>query len=128
MAALMGKLEAEVDYKSSADKFYNIIGSQSYHIANASGTVHEAEVHEGDWETTGSVRQWKFTVDGNVENFKDRVEIDDENKTVVPKSEGGSVKVTLEYEKLNKNVPPPTMYLDLIVSIIKDIDAHVLKA
>nr|POE52686.1 mlp-like protein 43 [Quercus suber] len=62
MAALMGKLEAEVDYKSSADKFYNIIGSQSYHIANASGTVHEAEVHEGDWETTGSVRQWKFTV------------------------------------------------------------------
>ncbi|KAK7822879.1 hypothetical protein CFP56_036022 [Quercus suber] len=45
MAALMGKLEAEVDYKSSADKFYNIIGSQSYHIANASGTVHEAESH-----------------------------------------------------------------------------------
>nr|XP_023898871.1 MLP-like protein 34 [Quercus suber] len=111
MAALMGKLEAEVDYKSSADKFYNIIGSQSYHIANASGTVHEAEVHEGDWETTGSVRQWKFTVG-----------------KVVPKSEGGSVKVTLEYEKLNKNVPPPTMYLDLIVNIIKDIDAHVLKA
>ncbi|XP_075658835.1 MLP-like protein 43 [Castanea sativa] len=126
MAALMGKLEAEVDYNSSADKFYNI-SSQSYHIANASDTVREAEVHD-DWETTGSVRIWKFTVDGNVENFKDKVEIDDENKMVLPKSEGGSVKVTLEYEKLNENVPPPTKYLDLIVNIINDIDAHDLKA
>jgi hypothetical protein len=37
------------------------------------------------------------------------------------------VKVTLEYEKLNENVPPPTKYLDFIVDVFEDIDAHLLK-
>ncbi len=47
---------------------------------------------------------------------------------IVPKSEGDSVKVTLEYEKLNENVPPPTKYLDFIVDVFEVIDAHLLKA
>lgn len=90
------------------------------------------------------------TTEGNVETLKEKVEIDEANKKVtltaleghcldlyrtykvifqiVPKSEGGSVKVTIEYEKLNENVPPPTKYIDFIVNLFKDIDAHALKA
>ena len=60
--ALTSKLETELEFKSSADKVYSIISSQNYHVANASDTVHEVEVHEGDWQTTGSVKLWKFTV------------------------------------------------------------------
>ena len=88
--------------------------------------------------------------EGNFETFKERVEVDDANKKVtltalkghcldlyktykviyqvVPKSEVGSVKVTIEYEKLNENVPPPTKYIDFIVNLFKDIDVHALKA
>ena len=78
--------------------------------------------------------------EGNVETFKEKVEVDDANKKVtltalkghcldlyktykviyqvVPKSEVGSVKVTIEYEKLNENVPPPTKYIDFIVNLL----------
>ncbi|KAM3705403.1 hypothetical protein ACJW31_03G077500 [Castanea mollissima] len=148
--ALTSKLESELEFKSSADKVYSIVSSQNYHVANASDTVHEVDIHEGDWQTTGSVKLWKYTVEGNVETLKEKVEIDEANKKVtltaleghcldlyrtykvifqvVPKSEGGSVKVTIEYEKLNENVPPPTKYIDFIVNLFKDIDAHALKA
>ncbi|KAM4119705.1 hypothetical protein ACJW30_03G079700 [Castanea mollissima] len=140
--ALTSKLESELEFKSSADKVYSIVSSQNYHVANASDTVHEVDIHEGYWQTTGSVKLWKYTVG--------KVEIDEANKKVtltaleghcldlyrtykvifqiVPKSEGGSVKVTIEYEKLNENVPPPTKYIDFIVNLFKDIDAHALKA
>lgn len=60
--ALTSKLETELEFKSSADKVYSIISSQNYHVANASDTVDEVEIHEGDWQTTGSVKLWKYTV------------------------------------------------------------------
>nr|POE46268.1 mlp-like protein 328 [Quercus suber]POF19200.1 mlp-like protein 328 [Quercus suber] len=88
--------------------------------------------------------------EGNVETFKEKVEADVANKKVTltaleghcldlyktykviyqvaPKSDGGSVKVTIEHKKLNENVPPPTKYIDFIVNLFKDIDTHALKA
>jgi hypothetical protein len=92
------------------------------------------------------------TTEGEVEVLKEKVEVDDEKKLViltaleghclnlyksykvifqvtpVSKTEGGSVKITLEYEKLNENIPPPNKYLDLVVNLVKDLDAHILKA
>ena len=88
--------------------------------------------------------------DGQVEDFKEKVETDKENKTtshtvleghclsqyrsykaifqVIPKREGGSVKITLEYEKLSQDIPPPKKYLDFIVHVFKDADAHLLNS
>ncbi|KAK7827604.1 mlp-like protein 43 [Quercus suber] len=61
--ALVGKLEADVEIKAPADKFFNILRSEIHHIPNiSSDKVHGVEVHEGDWETSGSVKLWKFTV------------------------------------------------------------------
>ncbi|CAL8995140.1 unnamed protein product, partial [Prunus brigantina] len=101
-------------------------------------------------ETSGSVKLWKYTVDGNVETLKEKVEIDEANKLVsltalegshvldnyksykiilqvTPKSEGGLVKITLEYQRLNENDPPPHKYHRFLVNVIQDIDAHRLK-
>ena len=61
--ALVGKQEADVEIKAPADKFFNILRSKIHHIPNiSSDKVHGVEVHEGDWETLGSVKFWKFTV------------------------------------------------------------------
>ena len=46
----------------------------------------------------------------------------------VPKGEGCLAKLSIEYEKLNANVPPPNKYLNMMAHISKDIDAHIQKA
>ncbi|KAJ7942966.1 MLP protein [Quillaja saponaria] len=151
--SLVGKLEADVEIKTPAEKFYNLLKSQNHHIPNASSDkVHSIEVHEGDWETSGSVKLWKYTAEGNLEVFKERVEADKENKTVsftaveghvldlykkykvnfkvTPKTsgEGGLVKITVEYEKKNDSIPDPNKYLQFAIHVVQDIDAHLIKA
>ena len=64
--AQVRKLEAEVQIKAGAEKFYNVMKSQSQQIPKASSDKLQAvEVLEGDWETAGSVKLWKGTV-GNI--------------------------------------------------------------
>lgn len=92
--------------------------------------------------------------DGKIESFKEKVEIDEANKSVsltavdghvleqyrsykvtfqvIPKSDdtqegAGLVKITVEYGKLNENDAPPHKYLSIPVNIVKDVDAHLLK-
>ena len=61
--ALTGKLEAETEIKVSADKFFKIFRSQAHHIPNASSDkIHKIEVHEGDWESHGSIKHWSYTI------------------------------------------------------------------
>ena len=88
--------------------------------------------------------------DGTSGTFKEKVELDDVNKSVtlvglegdvfqeyksfkaihhaVPKGNGCLAKLSIEYEKLNPNVPPPNKYLNMVAQIAKDIDAHIQKA
>ncbi|XP_004297382.1 PREDICTED: MLP-like protein 43 [Fragaria vesca subsp. vesca] len=147
-------LEAVVEIKSSADKVYSLISIEHHNVPKASSDkVHDVAVHEGDWETTGSIKLWKYTIDGTVETLKEKVEIDEANKRVsltaleghvlnkyrsikiiyqvIPKSNEGAdhlVKVTLEYEKLNESDQPPNNYLSFCVNVIKDIDAHLIAS
>lgn len=61
--ALTGKLEIETEIKAPADKFFKIFRSQAHHLPNiCSDKIHKIEVHEGDWETQGSVKHWSLTV------------------------------------------------------------------
>ncbi|KAM5585436.1 MLP-like protein 43 [Rosa sericea] len=146
-------LEALVAVKSSADKLYAIISTEHHNVPKASSdTVHDVAVHEGDWKTSGSIKLWKYTIDGTVETIKEKVEIDEANKRVsltaleghmleqyrslkfiyqvIPKSDegGNQVKITLEYEKLNESDQPPHKYLRLVVNVIKDIDAYLIAS
>ncbi|KAK2635472.1 hypothetical protein Ddye_030264 [Dipteronia dyeriana] len=146
--ALSGKLEADIEIKASAEKYFNIFKSQCQHLPNiSSSNLQGVDLHEGDWDTHGSVKLWKYTVEGREESYKEKIEIDDENLAVTlvglegdvfknykswkatfqatPKGEGNSViKHILEYEKLNQDVPVPNPYLDFIVRISKDIASH----
>ena len=83
--------------------------------------------------------------------FKERVELDDANKAVilhglegdvfqyyksfkpvyqfVHRDEGSNIaKVSIEYEKLSEEVAAPDKYIRLMTNLVKDLDAHFIKA
>ncbi|GAV67502.1 LOW QUALITY PROTEIN: Bet_v_1 domain-containing protein, partial [Cephalotus follicularis] len=145
------RVETEVELKSPPEKIYNLLKKEAYLIPVASpANLQSIEVHEGDWETHGSVRIWNYTLEGKAETFKERIELDDNLKVAlvgldgdvfkfyksykaiihyVPKGEETLAKVALEYEKLSEDVPDPIYkYLDLVVTVTKDKDAHLAKA
>ncbi|CAL8097414.1 unnamed protein product [Prunus armeniaca] len=46
-----------------ADKFYKIFASQMHLLPNVSSDkIQGVELHEGDWETAGSVKHWDYTL------------------------------------------------------------------
>jgi uncharacterized membrane protein len=60
--ALSGKVESEVEIQAPAAKFYHFYRKQLEHLPNISTHIHGARVHEGDWGTIGSVKQWEYTI------------------------------------------------------------------
>ncbi|OMO99672.1 hypothetical protein COLO4_13150 [Corchorus olitorius] len=134
----------------AADRFFCILRRENHQIPNAaSEKVHNVEVHEGDWEAHGSIKLWKYTVEGKEEILKEKVLVDDANKSVIfvaleghvmeefksykiiykvaPKTDESSmVKITLDYEKLNENIPDPNKYLQFLVNLVKDIESHLI--
>ncbi|XP_047158041.1 MLP-like protein 43 [Vigna umbellata] len=151
---LSGKVEAEVDIKASADKFFHVFRKQLQHLPNISSErIHSAVLHEGDWENDDAVKHWEFSIEGKKTSAKEKIEVvDDDNKTItfsvfdgeigesykslratlqtIDKENGGIVKWTYEYEKLSENIrgPSPESILDFAVFVTKDIDDHLGKA
>ncbi|CAN0839679.1 MLP-like protein 328 [Linum grandiflorum] len=149
MSAMSGKLEAEVELKAPPAKFYNIFRKTAHHVpTHAPSNIQDVKVHEGDWDCHDTIKIWNYTCEGKQEVFKEKVEFDDANKTaklvgvdgdvmkiykvynviyhLVPKADDpdrGVCKLTIEYEKLNPDVPPPTKYMDFVVSLTKNLDA-----
>src|SRR5690606_30869387 len=93
---------------------------------------------------------WVLFADGKVEKMKERVEIDEENKSmtvfvfegdvmenyssfkcnlqIIPKIHGRSIaRWSWEYEKLNSDSPAPNKYMDFAVYLTKDIESNLLK-
>ncbi|CAH8346874.1 unnamed protein product [Eruca vesicaria subsp. sativa] len=85
------------------------------------------------------------------EIFKEKREIDDENKTMtvrgleghvmelfkvydligqfIPKTEDSCIcKITMVWEKRNDDVPEPSSYMKLLESMVVDMEDHVLRA
>ncbi|GLT78410.1 hypothetical protein SLA2020_499470 [Shorea laevis] len=147
------RLEAYVEIKASAHKFYEVFRSRPHHVPNISPSrIPSVDVHQGDWQTHGSVKVWKYSLDGKkVLTYKERVEFDDESKTVtlvglegdvfedfknyitvfqaIPKDDSLSVvKGVIEYEKLKEDGPDGIKNLDFVVGLIKDIEAHLVQA
>ncbi|XP_028759037.1 MLP-like protein 328 [Neltuma alba] len=134
-------LEATKQLRSPPEKIFNFLKSQNQKIPNATDKVHDVEVLNGDWVTPGSVKLWKFTLEGKEEVFKERVEVDEENKTLTYIALGGNVmelyksyrlilkvemngtvKLRIEYEKTNGEVPPPHRYLQFSLNLLKEIE------
>ncbi|KAJ4950633.1 hypothetical protein NE237_027465 [Protea cynaroides] len=150
---LTGNFTFELEIKSPADKYFDgwkDIGAL-FSKAIPDGT-HKSEVHEGDGKSVGSINSYCFVLDGTtVATGKGKVEsIDEENKTVTFSGFGGHleeryskcklnvevfkkdgknlVKGTIEYEKLNEEIPEPINYLDVAIKFAKGLDAHLLQA
>ncbi|PQM41328.1 hypothetical protein Pyn_24875 [Prunus yedoensis var. nudiflora] len=58
--ALVGKLDTEVEMNAPADKFRKYLRAKLLHLLPnvSSNKVQGVELHEGDWETAGSVKHW----------------------------------------------------------------------
>ncbi|KAL3731344.1 hypothetical protein ACJRO7_028251 [Eucalyptus globulus] len=151
MANLHGKLEAEVELKSPADKFFKLWRSETHKMPTVSSkNVQELNLHEGDWDQHGAIKIWNYTVDGKSEQFKEKVEFDDNNMSVtlhgieghiydvykvykpvckvIPKEEGSVAKLSIECEKYKASDPNPDSYMAVFIEMTKDIDAHVSSA
>ncbi|XP_050231622.1 MLP-like protein 328 [Mercurialis annua] len=143
-------LETVLELKSSAEQFLSLWKGRAHQVPDHTpSNIHAVHVHEGDWETSGCILVWKYTIDGRKEVFKQKLTVDDEKKQVImigvggdllnmykvynivweltPKPQGSSTKITVEYEKLNETVPAPHSYLDFLVQITKDMDEGIIK-
>ncbi|KAI4379101.1 hypothetical protein MLD38_005438 [Melastoma candidum] len=88
----MGLLEADVHTNSPADALFKLLAEEVHNVPDASSdNVHSVQLHEGDWATTGSVKLWTYTIDGRKEVFKEKVEIDKENRVMMLVAVGGDI-------------------------------------
>ncbi|XP_062109596.1 MLP-like protein 34 [Humulus lupulus] len=152
--AQLTKLEAQMDIMSSAEKFYETYSNKQYLLPKiCPNIVKDIELIKGGWESVGSIRQCTYVPTGKSQIDTSMIEAKDEkNKSitmkmlggevmkqyssfiftvqVTKKSEGGGgsiVKLSIECEKQNENVPCPTVYVEFARLFFSAIDAYLVK-
>ncbi|XP_010533364.1 PREDICTED: major latex protein 146 [Tarenaya hassleriana] len=134
-------LELEMQLKVAADNFYDVFKKKEDISTDKTEVV---AVHHRDSQSNSSTQSWSFIVEGKVEHIKEKIELDEQNKTVsfiavegdvmkqyksykitlhvVPTGEGCIAKWTWEYEKLHDDVPPPTKYASSVADFSRDLE------
>ncbi|GFY88319.1 hypothetical protein Acr_06g0002590 [Actinidia rufa] len=151
--AAPGKLDVEVELKSSADKFWQGIRDSTTLFPKVLPNDYKSiQVLEGDGKSVGSIRLVHFAEAGSpvVTFTKEKIEaVDEEKKTlsysvidgdllkfyknfkatlvVSPKGEGSSVKWDCEFQKASEEIPDPNLIRDFAAKTFQDLDAY-LKA
>ncbi|KAL6998826.1 hypothetical protein U1Q18_041709 [Sarracenia purpurea var. burkii] len=56
------KVETEVEIKANVEDIFHICSGRKAHLAPklCPEIVHKVDLHEGDWETHGSIKVWTF--------------------------------------------------------------------
>ncbi|KAK9698393.1 hypothetical protein RND81_08G101200 [Saponaria officinalis] len=142
--AKIQRVEGEIELKCEADKFFEVWARKPYLASKMCPDKHpKIELHEGDWDSVGSILTWNYVlvqfvsnvinkcvtyniVDGDVfktfyKSFKPKVQ-------AIQKGERCIVNWNFEFEKKNESAPEPTKYLDFLLSCAKDIDHHLSQA
>ncbi|KAL9231109.1 hypothetical protein vseg_006372 [Gypsophila vaccaria] len=146
-----GKLEVEVDIKSSGDVFHELLRYNPHHVSNIMpDDVHSCDIHEGEFGQLGSSITWDYTCDGKKCFAKEIIEEIDEDKKlirfkvtegnlledvksmtivmqVIPKGEIDAIMWTIEFEKIEDIGPYPIAFMDLLIEITRSIEAHHLQ-
>ncbi|PON94463.1 Bet v I type allergen [Trema orientale] len=154
--AQIEKLETQVDVKSSPERFYQTFVRKHYLLPKLCPNVlKDVQRINGEWDSVGAVIQYSFVPEGNLSSHIDtlRVDaIDEKNKSIrykvldgseaikyyktcsftiqaMEKSEGGgsSAKASVEYEKQNEAIPPPTKYTQFAEAILKSVDGYLMN-
>ncbi|MFS8028768.1 putative Bet v I/Major latex protein [Helianthus anomalus] len=148
--ALSGKLIGYVEISKTGDVFHDLLRHKPHEMVTiAPDKVHDCELHEGERGAVGSVITWHYTThDGKRKTSKQIIEsVNEENHTIVlkviggelvdgqyksftntfhvePKGDGKVATWTFEFEKVDTSVPYPTIEMDYLCNLIKDLDAH----
>ncbi|KAF3443597.1 hypothetical protein FNV43_RR14919 [Rhamnella rubrinervis] len=142
--AQIGKLEAQTEIKSSADKFYGFFKNNIKRLVEMfPQNLKSCEVLGGGGELrTGTVMSWKYDLGTRLEAKVKVQALDEENKSftfVVTEGDvlklynsfkaklevsGGLVKWSLEFDKANQNAPNPDPHLDLAIKVSKGLDDY----
>lgn len=72
--ALRGKIEADVEVKSSSDKFYKTLSAQVHQVPTASTKIKSIDLHDGHWEHPGAIKQWTYVI-GTLYNHQEKTTI-----------------------------------------------------
>ncbi|OAY25251.1 MLP-like protein 43 [Manihot esculenta] len=148
---LVGKLEGVVEIDAPAVEFHDVFSCRPHHVPNMTpDRIHGCDLHEGEWGKEGTIVLWNYSHDGSRKVAKELIEnIDDVNLSTTykviegdilkeyksikgtvqatPKEKGSLVRWTLEYEKLNENIPDPHTLLEFLIHCSKDISAHLME-
>ncbi|KAI3871733.1 hypothetical protein MKW92_004743 [Papaver armeniacum] len=138
----------------SAEQFYSFLKHEMTKLPQVCPHIFKSfEILDGDGKSAGTVRLLKIATGASHEEIlKDTiVSVDDESKTLSVRSINGDflrmypkfeytttatplitqigeqsclVKLSVEYEKENEDVPPPHGYAELAVSMYKAIASH----
>ncbi|KAG7648104.1 putative Bet v I/Major latex protein [Arabidopsis thaliana] len=147
--AMSGTYMTDVPLKGSAEKHYKLWSSETHRIPDTIGHLIQGVIlHEGDWDSHGSIKTWKYNLDGKEEEFKERTEIDEEKMAVtmtaldgqvmeelkvyipnlqfIPESQNACVcKVSVKWEKRTEDSEPAKFY-KFLEKMIADSDDHIL--
>ncbi len=152
-----GKLEANIEIKSNADKYWGAIRDFATVFPKAfPNDIKSIEIVEGDGKAVGSVYHIITGGEGSpfAKTLVEKIEIVDDAKkmmvidtaaiegdvlphcksfkehvTVIPKGDGSSLlKWVGEYEKPNKEDPVPTILKDLELHTYQVLDAYIQNA
>ncbi|KAI3915016.1 hypothetical protein MKW98_020563 [Papaver atlanticum] len=151
--AQIHKLGFETEIKCSADKYFGLFSYNITQLSKLFPNIYKSiEVIRGDGTSVGSTRLWKFFKEGKEMAVKNRVTAFDKEKRsitvevfegeimnyyktssakldVVPKQyaagNGSLVKWSLEFEKVNDDIPNPTAYLDALRVTTKEVSSWV---
>ncbi|KAG5023579.1 hypothetical protein JHK82_019481 [Glycine max] len=102
--------ESDMLVKASADHFYDSLKGKKQHRVHdvAPDHIHKVEVHQGEWaEKSGNIKELTFAVEGD---------------------EHSLVKWTFLYEKVDHTASEPTKYKDLVVKLVKNVEALLVEA
>ncbi|XP_010480484.1 PREDICTED: MLP-like protein 328 [Camelina sativa] len=142
----------DVPLKGSAEKHYKRWKSENHLVPDAIGhLIHGITLHEGEWDSPGAIKSWKYNLDGKEEVFKERIEMDDEKMAVtfnvldgqvmeelkvyianlqfIPESgnDGCVCKVSVYWEKRTEDSAEPTMFMKFLEKMVADMDGHILQ-
>ncbi|XP_010477598.1 PREDICTED: MLP-like protein 34 [Camelina sativa] len=140
-------LELEIQVNMTADRFFKTFKKKEGNFTDKTEAV---SVLRDDTTSNSSIQIWNFIVDGKMEQIKEKIEVDEENKSVsflalegdvlkqynsyrirldvVPKNDRVCIaKWKWEYEKLNDDVPPPTRYTAFVAEYTRDLETRLLS-
>ncbi|CAH8382992.1 unnamed protein product [Eruca vesicaria subsp. sativa] len=151
--SLQGEIEANVEIKAPATKFYHMFAVRPQDLSKASlENLQGCRVQEGEMGRVGTLLTWNYVQDGKPKVAEERVEaVEPKNNMikfrvlegdlmkefksflctiqVTPKQggAGGVVKWRFEYERIDENIAPPESLLQVCVKTAKEIDEMLLS-